>query len=296
MTIQGKPSDLQIHLARQVLENLAARGSQSGEHVSEAKFAEQLGVSRSPIRSALELLEARAILVKEPNRGYFLTKDAASLESDILDLPDSSEDELYRTIAADRLAGELAEHVSEADLLRRYQTTRGVLKRVLQRLSDDNLIDRAPGHGWRFQPALLTEDAHDESYAFRLLIEPASFDQPTFKVDEVALAQARMKHQKLIESADEVSIRNLVEMNADFHEMLAAFSNNRYILSAMQSQNRLRRLMEINGLVAPERVKQSCEEHLEIITALEHGDVALAQVLLRRHLTIASRLKLAFSP
>lgn len=295
MTSQTKPSDLQINLAHQVLESLAARGAKSGEHVSEAKFAEQLGVSRSPVRSALDLLESRAILIKKPNRGYFLTRDAASLEPEMLDLPDSSEDELYRRMAADRLAGELAEHVSEADLMRRYQTTRGFLKRVLQRLSDDSLIDRAPGHGWRFQPALLTEDAHDESYSFRLLIEPASFDQPTFKVDEAALAQARVKHLKLMQLADDVSIRSLVEMNADFHEMLAAFSNNRYILAAMQSQNRLRRLMEINGLVAPERVKQSCEEHLEIISALEKGDTALAQVLLRRHLTIASRLKLAFS-
>lgn len=295
MTIQTKPSDLQIQLAHQVLESLSARAAKNGEHVSEAKFAEKLGVSRSPVRSALDLLVSRSILVKEPNRGYFLATDAASLEPELIDLPDSSEDELYRKIAADRLAGELGEHVSEADLMRRYETSRGFLKRVLLRLSDDSLIERAPGHGWRFQPALMTEDAHDESYAFRLLVEPASFDQPTFTVDTAALAQARMKHEKLMQSADDVSIRSLVEMNADFHEMLAAFSNNRYILSAMQSQNRLRRLMEIKGLVAPERVKQSCEEHLEIIAALEDGDVALAQVLLRRHLTIASRLKLAFT-
>lgn len=290
-----KPSDLQIRLAHQVVDWLIAQGAQAQMHVPEAKLAKEFSVSRSPMRSALDLLALHDLLEKQPNRGYFLTRDAAGLEASSISLPQSDEEDLYRLIARDRFNEVLEEHVSEADLMRRYGTTRGVLKRVLQRLSDDDIIDRAPGHGWLFQPALTTEDAHDESYAFRLLVEPASFGQPEFRVDAIKLGMSRANHQELMDEDRDVSASRMVEVNADFHDMLADFSNNRYILAAVRSQNKLRRLMEIPGAVKRDRVRQSCLEHLEIIDALEAGDIELAQVLLRRHLTIASRLKIAFS-
>lgn len=295
MVAENKPSDLQIKLAHQVVEWLVGRQAEKGMHVPEAKLADEFGVSRSPMRSALELLLSEGLLEKIPNRGYFLTQDASSFDQTAVELPNSEEEELYRQIARDRLDERLEEHVSEADLMRRYSVTRGLLKRVLGRLTDDGIIERSPGHGWRFLPALLSVDAHDESYAFRLLIEPASFDQPGFEVDEALLRHSRAKHQELIEAKRDISTSQMLEVNADFHEMLARFSNNRYLVSAIQLQNRLRRLMEIQGLVSRDRVRQSCLEHLEIIEALENEDRALAQVLLRRHLTIASRLKIAFS-
>jgi DNA-binding GntR family transcriptional regulator len=295
MALKGKPSDLQIRLAHQVMNWLIERGEQPGTHISEAELARRFGVSRSPMRLALDLLEDRELLEKRPNRGYFLTAKGAAVENAIPDLPSSVEEQLYRRIARERLSGALEDQVSEADLMRRFDATRGILKRVLQRLSEDGVIDRAPGHGWRFQPAALTENEHDESYAYRLLIEPASFDQPGFSIDANALAVSRARHEALMAEQSDVSASQLVETNADFHEMLARFSNNRYLISAVQSQNQMRRLMEIEGSVSKDRVRESCLEHLSIIRALEGGDPKLAQLLLKQHLMIASRLKLAFS-
>ncbi len=40
----------------------------------------------------------------------------------------------------------------------------------------------------------------------------------------------------------------------------------------------------------PERVRQSCDEHLAILAAVETGELGFAEALLRRHLELAGRL------
>ncbi|HYZ30859.1 MAG TPA: GntR family transcriptional regulator, partial [Crenalkalicoccus sp.] len=41
-----------------------------GEHMHEVRLAERLGVSRTPVRAALQALAAEGLLDYTPNRGY----------------------------------------------------------------------------------------------------------------------------------------------------------------------------------------------------------------------------------
>jgi DNA-binding GntR family transcriptional regulator len=53
---------------------------------------------------------------------------------------------------------------------------------------------------------------------------------------------------------------------------LANCSKNRFVIQAVQQQNRIRRLLEYNSLVNAGRLKASCLEHLDILASLEKGD------------------------
>ncbi|MFN7001362.1 MAG: FCD domain-containing protein, partial [Elioraea tepidiphila] len=88
---------------------------------------------------------------------------------------------------------------------------------------------------------------------------------------------------------DELAIA-LFEMNARFHEGLVAGAGNRFLLAAVQQQNRLRRFSNYDWGYGPARVVQSCTEHLEILDRLEQGEAELASLLLRRHLERAAAL------
>ena len=81
------------------------------------------------------------------------------------------------------------------------------------------------------------------------------------------------------------------EMNAAFHEGLAAGSGNRYFVAAIQRQNRLRRLSNYDWKHGRERVEVNCREHLEMLARLDAGDYELAALLMQRHLAVASRLR-----
>ncbi|MEM0953271.1 MAG: GntR family transcriptional regulator [Pseudomonadota bacterium] len=286
-------TDLHIRLARQIIEYLEDSDAGPGVRLKESELSELFDVSRSPVRGALALLQEKGLVEKRENRGFITVANPRQIRSARSELGVTDFEALYHDIISDRVANRLNETESEADLLRRYGTTRSILTRILNRLAREGVLERSPGYGWRFLPALNTAEAHDESYAFRLLIEPAGLLQPTFRVNPADMQKSRDAHQKLLRSRRKrIPEIDLFTMNASFHEMLAEFSGNRFILQAVKQQNRLRQLVEYRGFQRMDRVHQSCREHLEILDAIDSREIEWAASLLKRHLQIASGLQL----
>ncbi len=59
---------------------------QAGEHLQQDELAEQLGVSRIPIRAALRVLEAEGLVEFKPHKGVMLTR---LTRADLIDIFDS---------------------------------------------------------------------------------------------------------------------------------------------------------------------------------------------------------------
>ena len=176
--------------------------------------------------------------------------------------------------------------------MQRYDATRPIVQRVLTKLSEVAAVERKRGHGWRFQPTISDLQARAESYRYRLLIEPACLLEPDFRCDPAWIAEMRHRHEAMraMPWSDTASIA-FYEMNAAFHEGLAAASGNRYFLLAVQQQNRLRRFGNYDWTFGYERVVVNCREHLAILDRIEADDHAAAADLMRRHLEKAAKLK-----
>jgi DNA-binding GntR family transcriptional regulator len=184
----------------------------------------------------------------------------------------------------------LPEAFTQADLQRRYRTNRVQLARVLVRMTNEGIVMRLKGQGWRFLPTLTGLHSATASYEFRLIIEPAMMQLASFKFDRDAVQRLREDHLKLI---GQVSRRRPVDrgwtydLDASFHEVIASFSGNAFLIQAIQQQNRLRRLIEYGGYSRLERVKTWAKEHLAILDALRRGQFERAAECMRRHLTNA---------
>jgi GntR family transcriptional regulator, gluconate operon transcriptional repressor len=72
------PRSLAEDAADRIREQILSGGFRQGEHLVEAKIAEQLAISRGPVREAFKLLRAEGLLNEEPRRGTFVV----SLSSD----------------------------------------------------------------------------------------------------------------------------------------------------------------------------------------------------------------------
>lgn len=286
------PTPMQLKLASKVIDSLIDSKAPLGYHLREQALAEQFQVSRSPIRGALKYLQESGVLVARSNQGYFLVRPIERLERLSTELPKAEDEKLYERIIAERFRGKLDDQFMEAEFMRRFQISRARLRRVLMQLAEDGLIQRNVGHRWCFIPAISSIESHDESYHFRLMIEPAGLLEPTFHADKERLGRSRARHHAIMER--KLAVREFFETNADFHEMLALFSGNRFVLQAVQQQNRMRRLAEFKARHDFERIVVSCQEHLAMLDAIESGDRAWASSLMRRHLEFAGRLKLAF--
>ena len=290
-------SRVQRSVVNKILDYVQREDLPAEHHLTEKRLAEEFGVSRSPIRAALRTLAEQGVVVAKGNRGHFLACDARTLRERNLTFGQASDDALYERIARDRMRDRLPEQFTEAEFMRRYDVSRAQLLRALTRMSEEGFVHRSTGHGWGFLPVLNTEQAYVASYRFRMLIEPAGLLEPTFALDPERLGRSREAHAHIIRLArqNRLAGRDIFETNAAFHEMLATFSGNRFILQAVQQQNRLRRLSEYHLYEDVNRVQALCQEHFEIMDAVLAGDLMWASRLLHRHLDIASRIRTAFT-
>jgi DNA-binding GntR family transcriptional regulator len=71
------PRSLAEDAADRIREQILAGGYRQGEHLVEAKIAEQLTISRGPVREAFKLLRAEGLLSEEPRRGTFVVSMAS---------------------------------------------------------------------------------------------------------------------------------------------------------------------------------------------------------------------------
>lgn len=93
------PRSLTEDAADRIREQILAGGFKQGEHLVEAKIAEQLNISRGPVREAFKLLRAEGLLNEEPRRGTFVVSLTAQDVRDIYGLRAALEGRAARLIA-----------------------------------------------------------------------------------------------------------------------------------------------------------------------------------------------------
>jgi DNA-binding GntR family transcriptional regulator len=275
-----------FRLANQILDVIREARLEPGHHLREQQLADLIGISRTPIRAALDLLAERDIVEARKNYGFFLRQPFDSLHRIEIEVPSTVDEELYQRLVRDRLENIIPNSMTQSEIARRYDVDRVALTRTLSRLAEDGLIARNKGHGWTFQPTLDSLVSLRDSYEFRLTLEPSCFLLPTFKPNAAAIDRMRLQHLYFISHPDiaSASATQLFETDAAFHEMCAEFSGNAFFLQAIQHQNRLRRLFEFGTYTNSRRVRDWCREHLDIIEAVAKGDFKQASVAMRMHL------------
>lgn len=68
----GGGRSLVENAADRIREQLLAGGYRQGEHLVEAKIADELGISRGPVREAFRILRVEGLVTEEPRRGTFV--------------------------------------------------------------------------------------------------------------------------------------------------------------------------------------------------------------------------------
>ena len=102
------PRSLAEDAADRIRAQILSGGLSPGEHLVEAKIAEQLAISRGPVREAFKLLRAEGLLKEEPRRGTFVVSLTAADVREIYGLRAALEGRAARLLARGRDAATLA--------------------------------------------------------------------------------------------------------------------------------------------------------------------------------------------
>jgi DNA-binding GntR family transcriptional regulator len=277
---------LAVRIADDISSSVLSGQLEIGAHLSAQKLADQFGVSRSPVREAMEVLEERGVVQRIPNRGYFIKKaqDFGDTRGDSGSNPFDQPND-YQKVAADWLSDEIPGEVTEQFLRERYGLTKTQLSDILLRASREGWVERKQGYGWRFLPVAKTAETFEQIYRFRMLIEPAAMLEPSFMVDMKIIAEQREIQQRMLDRDIEVLPgEKLLDNGSLFHEELIKMSGNPFFHQALVRINRMRRLMEYRSRVDRRRLYTQCSQHIEILDLLRKGNVMDASFLMRKHL------------
>jgi DNA-binding GntR family transcriptional regulator len=103
------PRSLAEDAADRIREEILSGGFLQGEHLVEARIAEQLKVSRGPVREAFKLLRAEGLLEEEPRRGTFVVSLSPADVRQIYGVRAAIEGRAARLLATDPSAPAVAE-------------------------------------------------------------------------------------------------------------------------------------------------------------------------------------------
>jgi DNA-binding GntR family transcriptional regulator len=281
-------STLHNELVQRIIRSILDEAIEPGERLFEDRLASKLGVSRTPVRAALEFLVSHGFVTREKHRGFVLVKRPPLPAPTAR--PYKDEDAIIVQIASDRRIRNLPDQVSEQELMQAYGLTRGAVKKVLTRLGEVGIVERGLGVRYRFVDQVYDPQMKAESFRFRLMVEPACLLEPNATYPAEWIAEMRRQHQAFIGATWTPALgMAFFETNAAFHEGLAANAGNRFVADALHRINQTRRVVLYDWWHGRDRAELSCHEHMAILDAVEKRKLTLASRLMKAHL-IEARL------
>ncbi len=209
------------------------------------------------------------------------------------EVADSASDANDEARVQQRLAAAIYEHrlppgakLPEADLCRILGTSRGVIRKVLDRLANDQLVDLVPNRGaFVAKPTVKTTR---DTYALRRILEGGVVRLLSHCDCGPWMPPVRAQVAEEDEANRAGDTSRYIRLAGKFHLDLAEATGNQ------QLEQHLKRVVSQTSLMVAlydMRGTNPCsvDEHLDILNAIEAGDHALAERLMDEHLLSLER-------
>ncbi len=127
--------------------------------------------------------------------------------------------------------------------------------------------------------------AFSESFEMRLQLEPMALTSSGFALDSKRAGLLRTQTEEFL-ALDETRLTptKYQRLDIDFHNLIAEGSGNRFVRSTLLGHIRLRDASRGGQTVPGFRMRQSLEEHIEILDSLERKQYDLAADQMTVHL------------
>jgi len=184
--------------------------------------------------------------------------------------------------------------VSEESLAHRFGVSRAPLREALRRLEEYRLVERKPHAGARV--VSLSREELAELYEIREALEGMACRLAAERMSEEEL-QELAKVLDAHEQRDEIveGRSYFQEGDEDFHLCIIRGSQNQKLMSLVGGNlYHLIRMYRYQLSMQPTRPQKALKEHRMIFEAISARDGELAELLMRRHLSRASKQAVAF--
>ncbi|MGH3280007.1 MAG: GntR family transcriptional regulator [Trebonia sp.] len=199
-------------------------------------------------------------------------------------------DRVYATLRRGILDGVYAPgaRLGEADLADALGVSRTPIREALRRLGSEGLLSTLPNKGARVRQWTTSElgDISD----LRAILEGHAAARAATRVAAADIAAmddlvTRMKAAAGDGTAADIGL--LTELNGEFHRAVIAASGNSQLPAIMGSLLHVPVVSRTYRRYSPARMRQSIEQHRDLVEALRAGDPAWAESVMRVHILSA---------
>ncbi len=265
-----------------------------GERLLEARVAKSFGISRSPARGALAALCMTKRLVESEGRGYCvaghpepgLQGRSATLDPVALTAMPQWE-RMYRAVERELCTRVLfgTVRVTEEALAQHFNVSRTVARDVMARMHSVGALSKDRAGHWRAQRVTAERIGH--LFEMRRLLEPAALVHAAPFVTRAELESIRGRLTGEIDTSP-TGDGQFDAIETDLHIDLLSRCPNREITQALARTHVLfvptRYLSDPYLRIPSQLIDAAMEEHLRVIDALIHKNIAQARAALEDHL------------
>ncbi|MDP9912704.1 DNA-binding GntR family transcriptional regulator [Variovorax boronicumulans] len=178
--------------------------------------------------------------------------------------------------------------LGEQPLAMLFDCSRTIVREALTRLAARGIVTVSARRGWFvIEPS---QDEAREAFEARRVIE-LGLIRSTGRIDKAALRQLKTHLQREKAALKESDVGHRSFLLGDFHVCLAECLGNTLLADTLRDFTARTTLIAMLYQSTHDAV-QSCEDHVQIVAALERGDHAAAEALMAEHIgTVQSALR-----
>ena len=193
---------------------------------------------------------------------------------------------IVEAVMAQKLAP--GSRLGEQQLAMLFDCSRTIVREALTRLAARGIVTVSARRGWFvIEPS---QDEAREAFEARRVIE-LGLIRSTGKIGKAALRQLKAHLQREKAALKESDVGNRSFLLGDFHVCLAECLGNTLLADTLRDFTARTTLIAMLYQSTHDAV-QSCEDHVQIVAALERGDHAGAEALMAAHIgTVQSALR-----
>lgn len=175
-----------------------------------------------------------------------------------------------------------AHRFTEEELCDEFGVSRSPVREALQMLVENGLVMKEAYRGYTVrQPDL--EEIHD-LYDVRLALELFVVETLTLNgMPESAWQQQRETWQNILDHLPQ-STADFAANDESFHEGLAALTGNQALVQYLRNIDERLHFVRTTDITTPERLVETCQQHLIILDCIKSGEVGQAREAIRQNI------------
>jgi len=203
---------------------------------------------------------------------------------------------IYEHLREQLLNGEIAplEHLIEAKIAKEIGTSRTPVREALHSLELEGLIESIPRVGYVVKP--INEQEVGEICEIRMAIEGVAARWAIEKAHKKLIEELKKNISISDEKVSKGDVKAFVDMDAQFHEIIARFSGSKRLRELAQTLRRHMLRYRIQSIYSFDNVLRAIEGHKGILRAIEKRSLEEVNKAIRYHMEQSKRdiLRYAF--